>query len=106
MQKGQFSLTKDGVYGKIAQRIGKPRRVFAGSFLLFGIVYDTALSDHIYFDLSGIFQFSLNLLGDISRKEYHIRIIDLFRNYHYTNLSTCLNSKRFVYTFEIVCDVF
>ena len=41
---------------------------------LFGVINYAALTDHIYLDLSGIFQFSFDLLGNISCQQYHIGI--------------------------------
>ena len=41
---------------------------------LFGVINYAALTDHVHLDLSGIFQFSFNLLGNISCQQYHIGI--------------------------------
>ena len=41
---------------------------------LLGIIDHAALADHIHLDLSGIFQFSFDLLGDIAGEQHHVGI--------------------------------
>ncbi len=41
---------------------------------LLGIIDHAALADHIHLDLTGIFQFSFDLLGDIAGEQYHVGI--------------------------------
>ena len=60
---------------------------------LFRVIYCTALTDYIDLNLSRIFQFSFDLFGNITCQQNHICIVYLFRYYHYTNFSACLNSK-------------
>ena len=52
-----------------------------------------AFADNADLDLTWVFQLCFDLFCDISCQEHHVRIVDLIRNYHYSNLSTCLNSK-------------
>ena len=73
---------------------------------LFRVVNYAALTNNVDLDLTGIFHFSFNLLGNLTCHKYHVSIRYLLGHNHYTNFTTCLNSKRFIYTFEIVCYFF
>lgn len=64
------------------------------------------LADHIHFDLTRIFQIRFDLFGYITRHQNHGCIIHLIRHYHNSNLSACLNSKRFLYSLEGVRNIF
>lgn len=74
--------------------------------MLFCVINRSAFTDHADFNLSRIFQLCLDLFCNISCQKNHISIADLFRNYHDTNLSSCLDSKRFVYSLEGVGNIF
>ena len=74
--------------------------------VLLRIIDHAAFTDDIDLNLSRIFHLSFDLLGNIPCHQHHIRIRYLLRNNHYSNFTTCLNSKRFFYTFEIVCYFF
>ena len=41
---------------------------------LLGIIDHAALADHIHLDLTGIFQLSFDLLGDIAGEQHHVGI--------------------------------
>ena len=73
---------------------------------LLRVIYRTALTNHINFNLTRIFQFSFDLFGDISCQQNHICICNLFRYYHYTNFPACLNSKGLVDSLKFICNVF
>ena len=59
--------------------------------LLFRVIRYTALADNIDLDLSRVFQFSFNLLRNISCQKDHICICYMLWYYHYANLSARLN---------------
>ena len=71
---------------------------------LLRVIYRTALTNHINFNLTRIFQFSFDLFGDISCQQNHICICNLFRYYHYTNFPACLNSKGLVDSLKFICN--
>ena len=75
------------------------------SYLLLGIVNHPGFPDHIDLDLARILEFTLDLLRDISGHLYQVCIRYMLWNYHYTNLSTRLNCKRFVNTFKLIGDI-
>ena len=73
---------------------------------LFGVINYAALTDHIYLDLSGIFQFSFDLFGNITRKQYHIGIADLLRWDPNAHFASRLDRKGLVYSLEGVGNIF
>ena len=72
---------------------------------LFRVVHCSALTNHIDFNLTRVFQFSFNLLRNISCQKDHICICYMLWYYHYANLSARLNSKGLVYSLEFIGDI-
>lgn len=62
---------------------------------LFSVISNSAFTNEINLDLSGVIHFGLNLLGNLSCNEYHFFIVDDFRNNHDSDFTSCLNSKAF-----------
>ena len=73
---------------------------------LFRVICHSGLSDHADLDLARVFHFPFDLLGNVSRQQDHIRICDLLRNYHYTNLTARLNGIRITDPFKAAGDLF
>ena len=73
--------------------------------ILFRVIGNSGLADHVDFDLSRIFQAFFDLLGYVSCEKYHIVIADLLRYYHNTYLASCLDRKGLVNSLEGVCDI-
>ena len=69
------------------------RRFF---FFLFRVVDRSALSDDMYFDLTGIFEFAFDLFHDVVSHEDHGIVIYHLGLDHYADLASRLNSVRFL----------
>ena len=80
--------------------------IYLHFWILFGVIRNPALADYIYLNLSRILKLVLNALRNIPCQQYHIVIADLFRNNHDTNLTACLNSKRFIYSLKGIRYIF
>ena len=74
--------------------------------ILFRVIGNSGLADHVDFDLSRILQALFDLLGYISCEKNHIVIADLLLYYHNAHFASRLDRKGLVYSLEGVCDLF
>lgn len=73
--------------------------------ILFRVIGNSGLADHVDFDLSRIFQAFFDLLGYVSCEKNHIVIADLLRHYHNAHFASRLDRKGLINSLEGVCNI-
>ena len=73
---------------------------------LFCVVDSAAFADQADLDLTGIFQFRLDLLDNILCDKHHAFVGNLLRLDHNADFAACLDGEGLVDTREAACDLF